>query len=114
MDSFLWMDSVYRMFFLVDILINVFVDEHQKNEGPWTVRKSCVKQVKSKLILDVIAIFPFQSLFDGVVNARYLQQAYFLKVVRMYHGLDLIDYKKYKMYLNQEQSKRIQNMIKDP
>ena len=48
------------MFFVVEFIFNISIDEHDPiMEGNWTLMKSLVKQIKGRLLIDLLAIIPF-------------------------------------------------------
>ena len=56
---------------MVDILIHILVDEHSyEKDGEWTLRVSFLRQIKGKLPLDLIAVFPIQQLLKGIVSPK--------------------------------------------
>lgn len=84
-------DTVYIFVFLTDTLVHILLDEHQESEGKWTVKGSCAKQLKNKLILHILALIPFNTLLNGVVSPYTCQLTYLVKLVRLSIGLELLD-----------------------
>mmetsp|Transcript_5468 Transcript_5468/g.8509 ORF Transcript_5468/g.8509 Transcript_5468/m.8509 type:complete len:306 (+) Transcript_5468:1462-2379(+) len=63
--------------------------------------------------MDIIAIIPFPTLFQGILNQRVCDLMHSIKVVRLYHGFDLLDYKTYKKQITLAQTRRLNNLVKD-
>jgi hypothetical protein len=100
-ESFHNQDNFLIAFFFVDMCLHIILDEHKASEGKWTLRKSIHKQLKGKLLLDILAIFPFGKAFSGMASERMCQQMYVIKSVRMIHGASLLDFNQYKRQLKQ-------------
>mmetsp|Transcript_37046 Transcript_37046/g.56801 ORF Transcript_37046/g.56801 Transcript_37046/m.56801 type:complete len:312 (+) Transcript_37046:173-1108(+) len=79
-----------------------------------------MRQLQGRLLLDLVAVFPFPSMFEGLLSPATAQLLYFLKIVRLYHGFQLLDYHRYKTQLKEAQVRRIQKkialgtMVEDP
>ena len=84
-------DRFCTLFFCIDFIIHIFVDEHNPRlEGHWTLKKSCLKQLKGRLLLDIVAIINFRNLFglvfdifDVEVAPEILNLLYAIKLVRL-------------------------------
>ena len=95
------------------MLVHIMVDEHMQTDGTWSIKKSCRKQVQGRLLRDLIAIFPFTEILKGLLSERICNLMYFLKVIRIYHGFELLDYKSYKNQLLEGQKKRVNGLLTD-
>ena len=97
MDKFKLFDTLATFFFLADLIFNMLVDEHDlTTEGEWTLNKSLRKQIQGFLIPDLLATIPFPTLFKNILRDQELHLLYSLKVLRIVHGLLLLDYRSYK------------------
>jgi len=92
-QTFKSMDNAYLIIFLVDMIIYILTDEHHDTEGRWSFKRSCLKQFESRLFFDLIAIIPFPKLLEGTIRDEIKNLLYMLKVVRLYHGFKLLNYK---------------------
>jgi len=64
-------DKLATFFFVIDIVFNLLVDEHNTaTEGFWTIRKSVTKLLRGSLLLDLLATFPFASIFKSVLDEK--------------------------------------------
>mmetsp|Transcript_42684 Transcript_42684/g.65489 ORF Transcript_42684/g.65489 Transcript_42684/m.65489 type:complete len:150 (+) Transcript_42684:801-1250(+) len=90
-------DQASTYFFIVDIVLNIFVDEHDPTtDGVWTALGSIRKQLNWSLFLNVFAILPLSNLLSPALGEREANLLYSVKVVRLMNGFVLIDYKRYK------------------
>ena len=67
---FMMIDRVYSIFFTIDLVVHIFLNEHQESEGQWSVKKSCLKQIYGNLILNLLALCPFPYLFRNMFNPK--------------------------------------------
>mmetsp|Transcript_14069 Transcript_14069/g.21939 ORF Transcript_14069/g.21939 Transcript_14069/m.21939 type:complete len:82 (-) Transcript_14069:84-329(-) len=57
--------------------------------------KLSILYVKGRFIWDFLAILPLFHIFSSIVPGKYLRLAYVIKILRIVHGFEQLDRKRY-------------------
>ena len=110
-------NMVFQSLFAANMIVTIFV-EHQF-EAALRVERDIVELVilylKGRFSVDMATIFPFDFFLKDWLSVEYLRLFLLIKLLRLYTGFELLDYKVFMMQIKRLVNSRIQSIIEsDP
>mmetsp|Transcript_11931 Transcript_11931/g.18415 ORF Transcript_11931/g.18415 Transcript_11931/m.18415 type:complete len:126 (-) Transcript_11931:543-920(-) len=107
------LDEYVQAAFIFDSVLHFFVEHHSATsmKPERDIRNLFLINIKTRFVFDVVTIIPLFQWFEGILQLKYRQLLYLVKVLRLYKALHLLNVKDTMIEIKRFQNRRIKKII---